>query len=42
MRKEVDTSSNDWATVDYQLQLVTGKSSIKINSIYRLNDEPMT
>lgn len=39
IRKEIEAGSSEWAQVDYQLQLVTGKSSIKLVSLFRLSDD---
>jgi len=36
--KEVDPNSQEWSHIDYQLQLITGKSSLKIISIYSYTD----
>jgi hypothetical protein len=40
-RREVDSSSSEWNLVDFQLQLVTGKSSIKLVSLFKLGDDPV-
>lgn len=42
IRKEIEPGSSDWGQVDYQLQLVTGKSSIKLVSLFRLSDDPIS
>jgi hypothetical protein len=39
IRKEIELGSAEWAQVDYQLQLVTGKSSVKLSSLFRLSDD---
>lgn len=41
IRREMEVGSAEWGQVDYQLQLITGKSSIKLISLFRLTDEPI-
>lgn len=38
--KEVDPNSNDWSKIDYQIQMITGKSSLKIIRAIKYNDDP--
>ena len=33
-KREVDPSSQEWALVDYRIQMITGKSSVQILHIY--------
>ena len=33
-RKEIDASSEEWATTDYRIQMITGKSSIQIVNLF--------
>jgi len=34
-RKEVDLESSEWSLLDYKIQTITGKSSLKIVSLYK-------
>lgn len=38
-RRQVDSNSQEWSQIDYQLQLITGKSSLKIISLYRYSED---
>jgi hypothetical protein len=42
-KKEVELGSHEWALIDYKIQTITGKSSLKILSLHRYShtqDEP--
>lgn len=41
-KKEVEYESHEWALVDYKIQTITGKSSLKIISLYRYNNQEET
>jgi hypothetical protein len=34
-KREVDLESSEWPLVDYKIQTITGKSSLKIVSLYK-------
>lgn len=34
-KKEVELDSHEWALIDYKIQTITGKSSLKILSLHR-------
>lgn len=38
--KEVDPNSSDWSRIDYQIQMITGKSSLKIIRAIKYNEDP--
>jgi hypothetical protein len=38
-RREVDPNSGEWSMVDYQIQMITGKSSLKVLTVYSYNSD---